>query len=192
VKPGLRALGLAESYTTDRSTLAGLVVRADRVVDGVIFDSWTVGGTDATATICDLWDRLDRPDVRYLFVAGIAPAWFNVIDLRQVHRHTDRPVLSVTFEDSPGLGAAIDDAFAGEAAAARLATYREQPARRPVAVADGTAYVRSLGTDDDEADRVVRGFTPAGERPEPVRVARQAARAADEFVDRSGPRVGSE
>jgi len=184
VKPGVRALGLAESYTTGRSTLAGVVVRVSRVVDGTVFDSWTVGGTDATETVCRLWDRLDRPDVRYLFVAGIAPAWFNVLDLKQIHDHAERPVLSVTFEESPGLEAAIKGAFEGTAARERIATYRAQPARRSVAVEDGTVYVRSLGLADEQADAVVRGFTPTGERPEPVRVAREVARAADEFLGR--------
>jgi len=181
VKPGVRALGIAESCTADRSTLAGVVVRASRVVDGFIFGSCTVGGTDSTDAMIDLWDRLDRPDVRYLFVAGIAPAWFNIVDLHRLHERVERPVLSVTFEDSEGLEPAIREAFDGEAATRRIVTYQAQPDRRQIDVEDGTVYVRSVGLDEQQAETVVRAFTPAGERPEPVRVARQAARAADEF-----------
>jgi endonuclease V-like protein UPF0215 family len=181
VKPGARALGIAESYATDRSTLAGVVVRASRVVDGFIFGSCTVGGTDATDAIAQLWDRLARPDVRFLFVAGIAPAWYNVVDLHRLHDRVERPVLSVTFEDSDGLEPAIREAFDGEAATRRIVTYQAQPDRRAVAVDDGTVYARSVGLDETRVEDVVRAFTPAGERPEPVRVARQAARAADEF-----------
>ncbi|PSQ09470.1 DUF99 domain-containing protein, partial [Halobacteriales archaeon QS_7_68_65] len=53
MKAGVRALGVAESSRPDatRSTLAGAVVRADRVVDGFAFGSCTVGGTDATETV---------------------------------------------------------------------------------------------------------------------------------------------
>jgi endonuclease V-like protein UPF0215 family len=181
VKPGVRTLGIAESYRRDSSTFAGVVVRANRVVDGFVFASCTVGGTDATATVRSLFDRLDRPDVRYLFVAGIAPAWFNVLDLREIHEAVDRPVLSVTFEESPGLASAIREAFDGEAREQRLDTYRAQPDRRRVAVADGEVFVRSVGLEPDAAADVVRAFTPEGERPEPVRVARQAARAADQY-----------
>jgi len=181
VKPGVRALGIAESYRQDRSTLAGVVARANRVVDGFGFGTCTVGGTDATAAMRSLFDRLDRPDVSYLFVAGIAPAWFSIVDLHELHEGTDRPVLSVSFEESEGLASAIREAFDGEACDRRLATYRAQPDRQRVGVADGTVFVRSVGIDDDEAAAVVRAFTPAGERPEPVRVARQAARAADQF-----------
>jgi endonuclease V-like protein UPF0215 family len=181
VKAGARALGVAESYRGDHSTLAGAVVRADRVLDGLAFGTCTVGGTDATDAVGSLVDRLDRPDARYLFVAGIAPAWFNVLDLPALHESVGRPVVCVTFEESPGLTDAIRDAFEGEAAADRLATYRAQPPRREVAVGEDRLFVRSVGIDDDEAADVVRAFTPAGGRPDRVRVARLAARAADAF-----------
>jgi endonuclease V-like protein UPF0215 family len=183
VKAGVRALGIAESYREQTSTLAGVVVRANRVVDGVAFETCTVGGTDATRAIASLFEALGREDIRYLLVAGIAPAWFNVVDLHRLHDRTGIPVLSVSFEDSEGLDDAICEAFEGDAATRRLETYRAQPTRRPVTVGDDTIFVRSVGLDDREATDVVRAFTPDGSRPEPVRVARLAARAADRFVD---------
>ena len=183
MKAGVRALGVAESYRGDESTLAGSVVRASRVVDGVIFGTCTVGGTDATETLVSMVERLDRADVRYLLLAGIALAWFNLVDLREVCERVDRPVVSVTFEESPGLEPALREAFDGAALDERLAVYRRQPDRERVAVNDETVFVRAVGIDDDAAADVVRGFTPEGGRPEPLRVARLAARAADrEFV----------
>ncbi|WP_324756290.1 DUF99 family protein [Haloarcula sp. GH36] len=177
MKPGVRALGVAESYRESTSHLAGAVVRASRVVDGFVFDTCTVGGSDATATVCEMVERLGRADVRYLLIAGIAPAWFNVLDLRQLHDRTGLPTVSVTFEDSPGLESAIREAFDDpETVQHRLSTYRAQPDRRPVTVDDGTVYVRNVGLADQEATDVVRAFTPEGGRPEPLRVARLAAR----------------
>ena len=185
MKSGVRALGLAESYADGGSaTVAGCVVRADRTVDGIVFSTWTVGGTDSTATVVECWERLARDDIRYLLVAGIAPAWFNLLDLRAVHEAVDRPVLSVSFEPSPGLEPALREAFEGAALADRLATYRRQPDREPVAVDGDTVLVRAVGCDADTAATVVRAFTPEGGRPEPVRVARLAARAGDGFRER--------
>lgn len=181
MKAGARALGVAESYRTDTSTLAGAVVRADRTVDDLVFGTCTVGGSDATAAIAALWRRLDRPDVRYVLVAGIAPAWYNVVDLHALREATDRPVVSVTFEASDGLEAAISAEFSGEALDERLSTYRRQPGRSRLTVNDETVFVRSVGCADGEARDVVRGFTPEGGRPEPLRVARLAARAVDAF-----------
>lgn len=178
---GTRALGIAESYAgvarDSCSVLAGAIVRADRVVDGLVFGTCTVGGTDATDAIVALGDSLERPDVRYVLLSGIAPAWFNVVDLTRLAEALDRPVLSVSFEASPGLEAALREQFEGDALRERLGIYRAQPQRESLDVNDERVFVRAVGCDGTEAARVVREFTPEGGRPEPLRVARQCARA---------------
>jgi endonuclease V-like protein UPF0215 family len=146
-------------------------------VDGLAFETCAVGGTDATAAIQSLVRSLGRADVRYVLVAGIAPAWFNLVDVTRLADALDRPILSISFEDSPGLEAALREHFDGDALAERLATYRAQPRRRSVQVNGEQVFVRAAGCDPAEAAEIVRGFTPEGGRPEPVRVARLAARA---------------
>lgn len=177
---GARALGIAESFGPDAtwSHLGGAVVRADRAVDDLLVGRCRVGGLDATDAVTDLWTRLDRPDVPHLILAGVAPAWFNLLDLPAIADAAERPVLSVSFEDSPGLADAIARAFDGDARAERLAIYERQPPRFEVDVGEETVFVRAVGCSSGEAREVVRRFTPAGGRPEPVRVARLLARAA--------------
>ncbi|WP_299335945.1 DUF99 family protein [Haloplanus sp.] len=183
MKSGARALGIAESFATDdeRSVFCGAVVRADRVVDGVGFGSCAVGGTDATDAATTLYQELGRDDARWILLSGIAPAWFNLVDLRALSAATDRPVLSVSFESSPGLEPALREAFTGAALDRRLSTYRSQPPRRRLEVNGETVYVRAVGVNDDRATELVRAFTPEGGRPEPLRVARLGARAARRF-----------
>lgn len=189
MKRGARALGIGESYRGERSTLAGAVVRADRVLDDLAFSTCTVGGTDATESITDLAGGLDRPDVQYVLLAGIAPAWYNLVDLPAVNDALERPVISVSFEESGGLEGPIRAEFSGEAADERLAVYRRQPERHRLSVNDETVFVRAVGLSEGQTRDVVRGFTPEGGRPEPLRIARLAARAADRLrrVDRSTP-----
>ncbi|MEA1931456.1 MAG: DUF99 family protein [Euryarchaeota archaeon] len=178
-KPGSRALGIAASDAADRSQLCGAVVRADRVVDDLVFATCTIGGSDATAACCELWDRLARPDVQWVLVAGIAPAWFNLVDLAALADHTHRPVLAVSFEDSDGLAGPLREQFAGAALDRRLDVYRRLPPRSRLPVGDDTVFLRAVGIDTDAAAAVLRAFTPEGSgRPEPLRVARLAARAA--------------
>jgi len=185
VKQGTRALGIAESATQSTSYLAGTVVKASRAVDGFVFQPCTVGESDATEAICSMVDRLDREDVRYLLVAGSAPAWFNILDLRTIHDRTGLPTLSVTFEESAGLDEAIREAFDDpDTVADRLATYHAQPDRHPVTVNGETVFVRAVGIEPDESAAVVQAFTPTGGRPEPLRVARLAARAVADTPDR--------
>lgn len=190
VRPGSRALGLAASDAEERSYLCGAVVRSDRVFDGAVFTECTVGGLDVTDALVDAIERLDRPDVRWILVAGIAPAWFNLIDPRAVAEAADRPVLVVSFEESDGLEAAIDREFDGDDRRVRLDMYEELPAREPIEVGDGRLFVRRVGIDRKDAAAVLRGFTPGGGRPEPVRVARSCARSYREAVERL-PETGS-
>ena len=198
MKPGTRALGIAESTdeNSGRAVLCGAVVRVDRVVDGVAYATATVGGLDATDAVCALLDRLNREDIQYLLVSGVAPAWFNILDLDRIAGAADRPVLSLSYEASPGLEPALREQFAGDALDSRLAVYERLPPRRRLSVNGETLFARSVGlagdrVEDEDADvadevaRIVRAYTPTGGRPEPVRVARLAARAARQWRERT-------
>ncbi len=187
MKSGTRALGIAESYREERSHLAGVVVTPDRTVDGVSLSSCTVGGTDSTAGVVDCYRRLDRDDIRYVFVSGIALAWYNVFDLSAAAKAIDRPVLSVTFESSEGLERSLREHFTGGDLDERLAIYEALSPRERIDVNGHDVYVRSAGLSDGtgpSAATIVRAFTPEGGRPEPVRVSRLVARAvADDRED---------
>ncbi|MFB6163409.1 MAG: DUF99 family protein [Halococcoides sp.] len=176
MKSGARILGIAASDADQRSVLAGAVVRIDRVVDGAAMGTCTVGGRDATDAVQSVIDRIDRPDVSAVLIAGIAPAWFNLIDLPAIDAPV--PVLAVSFEASPGLEAAIDREFEGPAREWRQAVYERQPERVPIDVNDERLFVRSTDVPVDRAREIVRAATPEGGRPEPLRVARLVARAA--------------
>lgn len=186
MKSGSRALGIAESYQGQTSTLAGCVLKANRSVDGLAFETCQVGGLDATDAIVTLVEGLDREDIQYLLVSGIAPAWFNIVDIRRLNDETGLPVLSVSYEESPGLEPAIRDAFESEEATRRLAIYRAQPDRRAVRLGESTRYVRAVGIEQSKARAVLNAFTDDGGRPEPLRVAQLAARAGDSFRRSNG------
>lgn len=190
MKKGIRAFGVAESYRGEGgdSYVAGAVVRADSVVEGFRFTTVTVGGTDATDRIVELYDDLDREDVRFVLVSGIAPAWYNIVDIGAVSDATGVPVVSVTYEEGgeDGLESALEDEFEGKARDERFALYDALPPRRSLSVGGNDIYVRSVGVSDDRADGWVRGFTRSDEgsvRPEPVRVARLAARGLLEYEE---------
>ena len=209
--PPSRTLGVAFSDGDRVSRVAGAVLRADLAVDGLAYGSCTVGGTDATDAVVDLAADLDREDVRHVCIAGVAPAWFNLLDLRRIHETLDRPVSAVSYEASPGLEPALREAFGegggedddaanddgedddaandDDALAERLARYRSLPSRRrvdrpgdPVPSAD-PLFVRAVGVDSDRAVEVVRSLVREGfRRPEPLRVAAIAASAHREAV----------
>ena len=210
MQSGSRTLGIAFSDHDPTSYVAGAVVRADGVLDGLGFERCTVGGVDATDAVVDLFAGIGREDVSRVLCSGVAPAWFNLIDLRRLHEAVDRPVLSVSYEASPGLEPALRREFDGDELQRRIATYRSLPPRRRVDVdgsetngseaadagtnapgatgmtAPGAAdplFVRAVGIDDDRAVDVVRQLVRDGfRRPEPVRIAAIAASAHRDAV----------
>ncbi|TKX53481.1 DUF99 family protein [Halorubrum sp. SP3] len=178
--PPSRTLGLAFSDARDASHAAGVVVRADGTPDGFAFARCTVGGTDATDAAIDCWRALDREDVRHVACAGVAPAWFNLVDLDRLRETIDRPVYAVSYEASPGLEPALRDAFDGDALAARLDVYRSLPSRVALDAPESSdpRFVRAVGIDPEEAAAAIRGLTRDGERRcEPLRLAALAASA---------------
>jgi endonuclease V-like protein UPF0215 family len=178
-KPALRALGIAESFVRSRSTsiLAGVVMRADLRVDGLAYAHATVGGDDGTEAVLNLYRQLDRADINALLLSGAALSWFNIIDLQEVFEKTERPLICLTYEESPGLEKYIREYFPNPAE--KLRRYVHLGVRVRVRLRTGfEVYVRVLGLSTEDARILLNKFILDGRIPEPVRVARLVARAA--------------
>jgi len=178
-KPALRALGIAESFirSCPTSTIAGVVMRADLRVDGLAYAHATVGGDDSTEAVLRLYRQLDRADVNALILSGAAISWFNIIDLQEVFEETQRPLVCLTYEESPGLEKYIREYF--PCPEEKLRRYRELQGRQSGKLKTGhEVFVRVRGASHEEARIRLNKFTRDGRVPEPVRLARLAARAA--------------
>ncbi len=175
-KKGFRILGIAESFSSrQQSLIAGVVMRRDLRIDGVAFSSVTVGGTDATGRILDLFFDLRRRDINGVMISGCVIAWFNVIDPGKIASETGLPVVCVTYEHSDGLASHIVRHFPEDMP--RLRAYEKLGERVPVRLDTGyTIYLRAWGMEQEDAVRLCRIFTHDGKVPEPVRVARLVAR----------------
>ncbi|WP_292369246.1 DUF99 family protein [Methanoregula sp. UBA64] len=176
-KKGLRVLGIAESYSgRSQSTLAGIVMRRDLVIDGTVFSRVTVGGMDATEAVLSMVRSLGRRDIGAILLSGCVIAFFNIIDPEKVCTETGLPVVCVTYENSEGLEGDIRHHFPGDET--RLAAYLRLGERTAFELPGGTVFLRSWGIETGDAGRLVAAFTSEGKIPEPLRVARICARAA--------------
>ena len=185
-KKGLRACGIAESYTGDRfSTLAGVVMRKDLLIDGITFSRVTIGGTDATDAVIRMVQGLERKDINVILLSGCVIAWFNIMDPGRVEEETHIPVICVTYEDSEGLDTDIRYHFPGDED--RLSAYNRLGRRTPVTLDNGQEiFLRSWGIGFQDAGRLVGDFVAGGKIPEPLRVARLCSRSAGRFFE-GGP-----
>jgi endonuclease V-like protein UPF0215 family len=177
-KRGLRALGIAESFSgRASSTLAGVVMRKDLRIDGVALATLTVGGMDATDAVLGIIASLARRDINVAMVSGSVLAWYNILDPETIVEMSGLPLIVVTYEDSEGLEEDIRHHFPGDEE--RLRAYRRLGERTPVDLPTGERlFTRATGLSQEVAAGIVRDFTRDGKVPEPVRVARLVARAA--------------
>ena len=194
-KPALRVLGIAESFerpcalfadpvsttpsppASSRSMLAGVVMRADRRVDGLAYARASVGGDDATRAVLEICRRLDRRDINALFLSGAAISWFNIIDLVAVFEEVSRPLICLTYEESEGLEKYLREYFPEPEE--KIERYRSLGMREKIRLKTGyELFVRVHGATVEEARILLNKFTLDGRVPEPVRLARMAARAA--------------
>lgn len=178
-KPGIRALGVAESFRPGErtSTLAGVVMRSDRVVDGLAVGRTSVGGDDASASIATLYHRLKRNDINILMVSGAILSLYNIVDIDELSRRTKLPVVCLTYKETSGIEDSIRRHFPG-GAEAKLEAYRKLGGRKKFKLKSGhSVFARIAGLEDEEAKSVIDLFTLQGSIPEPIRVARLLARA---------------
>ncbi len=192
-KSGIRALGVAESFRPGEpsSTLAGVVMRSDLVVDGFAIGKTSVGGDDASAAIAALYRKLRRNDVNVLMVSGAVLSLYNIIDVELLARKVGLPVLCLTYKETSGIEESIRRHFPS-GSESKLLAYRKLGRRRRLRLkSGGVVFVRSSGLTSAESRSVVDLFTLQGSVPEPVRVARLLARAVNVRSSRRGSRVPS-
>ncbi|MDD4126731.1 MAG: DUF99 family protein [Methanomicrobium sp.] len=178
-KSGIRILGIAESFvrSAKKSVFAGVVMRKDLIIDGVSFSSATIGGTDATKTVLEIFEELCRKDIHCIMLSGCIVSWFNIIDIDEVHRKTGLPVICVTYEDSEGLEDDISRYFPGDEK--RISDYRKTGIRIPFELKTGfNVYLRASGISFSDAGWLCNAYTFQGRIPEPLRVAGLMAKGA--------------
>ncbi len=179
-KKGIRVLGIAESFRRDyeKSVLAGIVMRSDFIIDGAAFDMITVGGMDATEGVLRIFESLQRDDINVIMLNGCVISWFNIIDIMEVYKRLQIPLICVTYEESEGLEEHIAKHFEAHERDSRIEAYRRLGDRVPVELQDGfEVLIRFLGIEKPEAGAVLKKFVVQGKVPEPLRVAKIVARA---------------
>jgi len=186
-KKGLRVLGIAESFYKEKgekSVLAGVVMRADKnIIDGFSFTKITVGGMDATEGVLKIWEQLKRPDINAILLNGCVIAMFNIIDLEEIWKKTERPIICVTYEESEGLDKYLEEF---ENAKEREEIYEKNGPREKMVVHTGQEiYIRALGINNNQAVELLNKFIIQGSKAEPIRVARILAKEILKFLHSS-------
>lgn len=177
-KKGIRILGIAESFveSDSRSVLAGVVMRRDLVIDGLMFGQTTIKGNDSTQVILSMFERFNRNDISCILLGGIIISILNIIDGQTLSNTTQIPVVAVSAVQEKGLKPENLLNFENGETKHRLFSSVKESTK--VTLWTGkTVQVRNWGISIDEANSLINSITLQGSRPEPIRIAVLAARA---------------
>lgn len=177
-KKGLRGLIIAESFQEDDkiSSLAGVIMRRDFIIDGFVFGHTTIAGNDATDSILRMYKNLHRDDISFLMISGIIISMYNIVDIKKIWDELKIPILGVTYENSKGIEDAIKFHFP-DSYQSKIEEYRHLGERTKLTLHTGhDLYVRIEGCTIQETKNLLDSFTLQGSIPEPIRVAQLLAK----------------
>lgn len=185
-KKAIRVLGVAESFrpNEDESTLAGVVMRSDLVLDGFAINRLTVSGSDATRSVLKLVQKLHRNDINAIIISGSVLSLYNVLDIEEVYNDLNIPVVALSFRKAKSdLYRNVEAKFPSSVAKEKLRLLEKLGNSTKQKLFTGySVFVRCAGLSDRDCSRLLNKFTLQGAVPEPVRVARLLAKAVWAFV----------
>ena len=178
LKPAIRVLGIAESTPTAsmKTVLAGVVMRADFIIDGLNWNTATIGGLDASDAVIELVTEIKRSDLAAVMLHGCIIAGYNIVNLSRVHDATNLPVISITKKPQEDLKELLKAKFQ-EDWQERWKVIQHNGKVWQMTLPTGTAiHMQCIGTDKVNSKSLVKRLTRFGGIPEPIRVARLFAR----------------
>jgi len=103
VKPEIRVLGVDDGFfiphTKGKVDVIGVVYRGGYWLDGVMRTEVTIDGMDATEKIASMIKESPHYDqLRVVVLNGITFAGFNVVDINELRKRVNLPVIAVTRE----------------------------------------------------------------------------------------------
>ena len=100
VKKEIRVIGIDDSpfnkFKDSKVLVVGVVMRGGSWIDGILSTTVNVDGDDSTKRIMEMVNKCKfKPQLRCIFLDGIAVAGFNIIDVEELNNKTNLPVIVV-------------------------------------------------------------------------------------------------
>lgn len=177
-KKGIRVFGISESFAMSdlRSILAGVVMRRDFIIDGLIFGNTTIRGNDSTEIIVSMFRRMKRNDINCILLGGTIISILNIVDGQELYNTTKVPVIAISSRETRGLRENNLRTF--EDGEMKCKLYNALKASEQLTLRTGKAVnYRNWGISSRDVSVLLNDLTLQGARPEPIKVASIAARA---------------
>jgi endonuclease V-like protein UPF0215 family len=174
MKSQIRILGIddaAFSFSDDRATVVGVVVRLPAYLEGVMVTDVGVDGLDATERLIKMLSGSRYlKQLKLIALDGIALGGFNVVDIKRLAEETGVPVATVTRDkpDMKKIEKALRSHF--DDWRKRLSLIKANKLQK-IMTGHNPLYASSAGIDADELIEMLKLATVRGALPEALRVA---------------------
>ena len=177
IKPEIRMLGVDDGvfvpHTKGMTDVIGVVYRGGYWLDGVMRTEVAIDGIDATTKIASMIKKSPHHNqIRVVALDGVTFAGFNVVDIKELCRRTDLPVIAVTREkpDLAEIRKALENLpeFDRKWEAVESAGTIIQVQTRN---AEKAVYMQIAGISQEDAGKILKRTSTRSNVPEALRVA---------------------
>ncbi|KPV64577.1 MAG: hypothetical protein AOA66_0110 [Candidatus Bathyarchaeota archaeon BA2] len=177
IKPEIRVLGVDDGifvpHTKSKVNVIGVVYRGGYWLDGVMRTEVIVDGMDATEKIASMIKKSPHYNqLRVVVLDGITFAGFNMVDINELFKRIDLPVIAVTREkpDLVQIKKALENLPERERrwnaieSAGKIIKVQTRNTEEAV-------YMQIAGVSQKDAEKILRNTSTRSNIPEALRVA---------------------
>ena len=175
IKDEVRILGLDDAPFEFKpganAMIVGVVMRGGMWIDGIMRSEVEVDGIDSTLRVAELIEKSKFKDVRVIMLDGLGFAGFNLVDMDELFKKTNLPVIAVVrkMPDYEGIAAAIKN-LPHKEFYEKCIKIAGKP--RKVETKPGKhIYIQYKGISFENAKKIVQLASTRSNIPEPLRLA---------------------
>ena len=158
-------------HTMGSVIIIGVVLRGGCWLDGVMHTTISIDGMDATKKIASMVNESPhRRQLRLIMLNGITFGGFNIVDITELFKLTQLPVISLTRE-KPDLKAIHEALKHLPQTEERWRMVLQAGALFKICCKGATLYVGLAGIDTDDAQKIIELASTRSSFPEPLRIA---------------------
>jgi len=182
LKPEIRILGFDdgpfETKTKTTTPVIGVIYRGGKFLDGILRTDVEVDGLDSTGKLAKLINSSrHKQQLKVVMLDGITVGGFNIIDIVQLHKNTNIPVI-VFNRKHPDLTAVKNALSNFHDFDIRWKMVKNAGKIKECELDDSKKiYYQSIGMSDEDVEDTLLLSSTHGDIPEPLRVAHLIATA---------------
>ncbi len=174
MKNEIRVLGIDDSpfeFNDKISDIIGVIMRGGEYIECVLKNSVEIDGDNATDACIQMINKTrHKLQIKAILLDGIALGGFNVVDIQEIYKATNTPVITVTrdFPNFENIENALKKHFTDWEN--RLKTIKKGNLYK-IKTSHNPIFIKFSGITLSEAKEIIKISTIRGVIPEPIRVA---------------------